>query len=296
MTYFRLDVDFCEHPKIMGLTDGAFRLHVRAMGYAKRLLTDGRIPVAFPAKRVTIEELVAADLWEEVQGGWVIHDWLEWNESRDEVEVKRAAAKDRMARVRSRDVRANEDDSSPEVRSTRVLKNRVQRTENKKQEQDLSPALQDDRFKDFWDSYPSRNGKKLDKAKTAMAWSRLAQAQRSEALDAVAHYSAAVGEGLTLAKDPLRWLQGRCWADWQTPAQPTLPPSPNGHRGPATNGYDLGEIRGKLGGYLAAHVVAEIEGSLAESGPVTARRLAGAAKARGRSMHPPVHVPEIEEL
>jgi hypothetical protein len=74
-------------------------------------------------------------------------------------------------------------------------------------------------FSDFWDAYPKRHGKKLGKAKAEIAWRKLTDTQRLDAIAAIGNYRFACDAGLTLAKDPERWIRGECWTDWQEPAQ-----------------------------------------------------------------------------
>jgi hypothetical protein len=45
-TYIRVHDGMDDHPKIVGLSDGAFRLLMRSWAYSSRQLTDGRIPEA----------------------------------------------------------------------------------------------------------------------------------------------------------------------------------------------------------------------------------------------------------
>lgn len=96
MTWARFDDGFCQHPKVIGLSDGAFRLHVAAVCYAARNLTDGYVPAAAlatlkrnPQRAAT--ELAAAGLWDEAEGGYAIHDYLDYNPSHTEVNSKRAS-------------------------------------------------------------------------------------------------------------------------------------------------------------------------------------------------------------
>jgi hypothetical protein len=98
MTWVNLDDQMPEHPKIVALSDGAFRLHVSAISYANRYLTDGIIqaeiiPRLVPRYRHTyVDDLVRRMLWVEVMPGvYEIHDFLDWNKSRAEVEKRRAA-------------------------------------------------------------------------------------------------------------------------------------------------------------------------------------------------------------
>lgn len=98
MTWLRLDDKMSRHAKIVGLTDPAFRLHIHALLYCAEQATDGRVlSAAAPTlsahrnKPALIKELVDAGLWETLVGGWEIHDFLDWNPSKEETEKKRDA-------------------------------------------------------------------------------------------------------------------------------------------------------------------------------------------------------------
>lgn len=62
-----------------------------------------------------IDELVVARLWDVTEGGYKAHDYLDYNTSAEKVRAKRDAAKERMQRLRSPDVRANNERSSRNV-------------------------------------------------------------------------------------------------------------------------------------------------------------------------------------
>ena len=84
MTWVRLDDRFPEHPKIVGLSDRAFRAHVTGLAYCARFLTDGYVPRgALPPPRV-LAELADAGLWTAQGHGCSIHDYLDWNLSKEE--------------------------------------------------------------------------------------------------------------------------------------------------------------------------------------------------------------------
>lgn len=95
MSWVRLDDGFADHPKIVGLTDAAFRLHITSLCYAARHLTDGAVPrraidrlgITQPAKRA--RELVDAGLWEVTDDGWSIHDYLEYQPSAEHIRQER---------------------------------------------------------------------------------------------------------------------------------------------------------------------------------------------------------------
>ena len=114
MSWANLDDGFADHPKVIDLSDAAFRLHVCAMCWCSRRLTDGlvrsrelRILGAMlqgcPADQQLQElvtELVSARLWESCEEGFRLHDWLKHNESASKVAERREAAKQRMAEGR----------------------------------------------------------------------------------------------------------------------------------------------------------------------------------------------------
>lgn len=111
MPYLLIDDGFAENPKIAGLSDKAFRLHMSALVYCARNLTDGAISeigCRFSAAISKIErpnsvvnQLVSAGLWEPVENGWQIHDYLDYNPSRAELEERRRLARERKRRQRT---------------------------------------------------------------------------------------------------------------------------------------------------------------------------------------------------
>jgi hypothetical protein len=98
-----------EHPKVAGLPDGAFRLWIQGLAHCQKFLTDGRIDRvslralrAYSPKRAN--ELVSARLWLEAEEGAItVHDYLDWNESREHVEKVRAQGRERIRRLRGKD-------------------------------------------------------------------------------------------------------------------------------------------------------------------------------------------------
>ena len=103
MTWLRLDDGFADHPKVKRLSDRALRLHLAGMLRCAYWLSDGRIdgdevrrllPRVTPA---TVAELVDAGVWEVVEGGYAVHDWLDYNPPREQflAERKRNAERQR---------------------------------------------------------------------------------------------------------------------------------------------------------------------------------------------------------
>lgn len=106
MTWVRIDDTFPDHPKVVGLTDSAFRTYVAGLCYAARYLTDGAIPssaLRSIGPRKAAAELERAGIWQRTDHGYAIRDYLDYNPSRAEVEAnreKRRAAGVRAARAR----------------------------------------------------------------------------------------------------------------------------------------------------------------------------------------------------
>lgn len=103
MVWARLDDTFFDHPKVERLSDAAFRAHVGALVYCNRYLTDGAVSAAQVSKLTKPKlraELIAAGVWEEREDGIVIHDFLEYNRTAEQVKAERAASAERLRRWR----------------------------------------------------------------------------------------------------------------------------------------------------------------------------------------------------
>lgn len=90
MPWVKLDDGCDEHPKLVGLSDGAFAAWVTGLLYCNRNRTDGFIPAAAAHRRLrgdgeeTAEELVRAGLWERTDDGYRVHDYLDYQPSSDQ--------------------------------------------------------------------------------------------------------------------------------------------------------------------------------------------------------------------
>lgn len=103
MSWVRIHDGAMTHPKIVGLSDKAFRLWIWGLSYSQQHLTDGLVvSIAIPRRLVrAIEDLTAAALWERADAGFRIHDYLDWNDSREIVLAKRKGIKRRVEQHRS---------------------------------------------------------------------------------------------------------------------------------------------------------------------------------------------------
>lgn len=143
MPWVRFDDTFSVHRKVEGLSDAAFRLHVSAVFWCARNLTDGFVPeedLELVTARVRSPERFAAELvrrglWHRAEAvtrngdvdvtrnalvgdhetgcgsedcpvpegpGWVIHDYLEFQPSKEKVREEQSKNADRQRRYRER--------------------------------------------------------------------------------------------------------------------------------------------------------------------------------------------------
>lgn len=127
MPWAKLDDGFTDHPKVMAAGPLASWLFVCGLTYSARMLTDGFIPTTQVRKLADLDNamaladrLVEVGLWERCDDGFLIHDYLEYQPSAEKVRTERKAAQERMQRIRSGEVRANNERSSGEVRPPRT--------------------------------------------------------------------------------------------------------------------------------------------------------------------------------
>jgi hypothetical protein len=122
MSWVRVDDGFSENPKILELDDRTFRIHVWALCYCARHLTDGLLVLGvlrgcpLVTRKYTLDRvlgcLVGAGLWEPVEGGYLVHDYLVFNPAAAKVREKRAAAAERQRRWRDNKEKRQRRDSN----------------------------------------------------------------------------------------------------------------------------------------------------------------------------------------
>lgn len=106
MAWVRLDDGFPDHPKIDAAGGDAAWLHVCGIAYCARNLTDGfvafgRVPKLSDRKGSLklATQLVEVGLWEETEGGYLIHDYLDYNPTKEEVLADRADKHEQKAKA-----------------------------------------------------------------------------------------------------------------------------------------------------------------------------------------------------
>ena len=99
MAWVKLDVDFAWHPKILRAGPLGMAMQVAALCYCNKYLTDGFIPHEVVPTLLNldlckeykvscediVQTLVVVGIWEQVKGGYIIHDYLDYQPSREEV-------------------------------------------------------------------------------------------------------------------------------------------------------------------------------------------------------------------
>jgi len=141
--WVRIDENAMEHHKIGNLSDGGFRLWVQGLAHCQKFLTDGfiadgavRLLRAYSPKRRA--ELLTSGLWEISETGVSVHDFLQWNDSREQVMSARQAARARMSRLR----RSSGEQQPNFARSSESVRDNTPRnvTEHNKQGVSTPPA------------------------------------------------------------------------------------------------------------------------------------------------------------
>jgi len=119
MPYLNSDDGFPDHPKVDALSDAAYRLHDAGRHYAAKHTSDGAIPgnrvprLSRAYKPGVLRELLDASVWHKggegcgtptcikgEEGEYVVHDYLQWNKSREWWEAKRKKDAERQAEWR----------------------------------------------------------------------------------------------------------------------------------------------------------------------------------------------------
>jgi hypothetical protein len=110
LSWVRLDDGFADHPKVLSIGKTALAVHVWAICYCARHLTDGFVSLGalsgcpWVSKRSALESalgrLEGAGLWKRQGNGFEINDYLDFNPTAAKVKAKRAAAAERQARWR----------------------------------------------------------------------------------------------------------------------------------------------------------------------------------------------------
>ena len=247
MGWFRIDDRSTDHPKFLALSDGAFRLWVEGGVFCNRHLTNGLILRAALngfryVSRKRTDELVAVSLWDRVPDGFQMHDYLEWNESKEHVERKRLEARQR-AEVRRKFARTSHERTPNSPLGVGGISTDLQDQKEKKA----------DAFAEFWRAYP----RKVGKAAAERAFLK-AGVPVETLIAAIARHQRTpqwTKDGGQFIPHPASWLNGKRWEDEIAAAPQTASYAPTAHadydRWPA----ECRELHGNTCGNYQTHYI-----------------------------------------
>lgn len=261
MPWVKIDDSFADHPKHLRAGPLGVCLWLAGLAYCNRQAQhDGfipaeKVPVLYPLPKpmVIAETLVAVGLWHRVEGGFLVHDYHEYQPTAEEVAAlreKRAAA-GRLGGKRSGEARAKHNGSTDEA-STKQSASQVGSKRPSKNERFANPVpvpvpeehvdplpvpeerqcapraahalAPPDDFARFWVVYP----RKAAKAAALKAWAKI---------DPDPALVEAIMAGLVQAKRTRQWredviphaatwLNGRRWEDEAEPTPPLASSNP----------------------------------------------------------------------
>lgn len=101
MTWVKIDDRAMSHPKVLEVGREAFGVYVASLAYANSYESDGFLPEASlptilaDADRSAVTKLVRAGLWEEVEGGFQIHNFHKYQPLKADLEERRSRDSER---------------------------------------------------------------------------------------------------------------------------------------------------------------------------------------------------------
>ena len=201
MTWIKLDDSLPNNPKILPLSDGAFRLYIEGLCYANQYLTDGYLSNAVLIRLDqgnNRDELVWAKLWIESEDGICINDYTEHQSSKADVEAKKEQVRDRVTRYRTK---SNAVGNADVTLSETEYRNRIQNTDT-------------EAFDRFWSVYPRKAGKQDAQRSFERA---LKVATLDEILAGAQKYADDPNRVAQFTAHPSTWLNQGRWSDEPLP-------------------------------------------------------------------------------
>jgi hypothetical protein len=201
MTWIKLDDTFPNNPKILPLSNQAFRLYIEGLCYANQYLTDGFLAQAVINRLDSgnaYQELLSAGLWLERIDGAQIHDYCEHQTTRKVVEEKREQVRNRVTRYREK---SNADVTLPE-------------TETETETETINP------FVDFWAVYPLKVGK----GAAVKAFQKAIRVTKPEiVIQGALRYKLDPNRSQAYTAHPATWLNAQRWLDDALPERVKSP-------------------------------------------------------------------------
>lgn len=229
---FPIEMD--EHPKIIAISDAAFRAIFEATFYSRRLLTDGFLDRRVVLKRwgqTVADELSCNDpdrpSWVPVENGWQIHGFEKYHPLKADIDAirQKRALSGRRGGVRSGESRANEANvkqngskTEAEVEQTASETKPETETETETTQKELVRATRSrdlaNDFDEWWAVYPKKQGKEAARRRYMKVRGSVEAGPLLDGARAYALLSA--GEERRFVKLPAGWLNDGRWADDHT--------------------------------------------------------------------------------
>jgi len=105
MAWFKVDDTFSVHPKTRRAGNAAIGLWVRCGAWSSCFGTEGHVPLSLAREfgsRREIEQLVEAGLWEPNGDGYRMHDFLDYNPTKEHEARRKQLDRERKRRWRER--------------------------------------------------------------------------------------------------------------------------------------------------------------------------------------------------
>jgi len=225
MAWFRVDDNFYDHPKVDELSLEAVGIWLLCGTYVAKQLTDGFIP----DRRITrlggnddlVQELVEAELWDPVDGGYMFRNWMDYQPTKDAVEAKREADRERQRKKRRNDKgQYVSSTASHSVTPTRLAAEShhpspAQPSPAPNAKSTAGAASQTDAANAAFDDWYSKYPKKVGKGQARTAFKTALKKTDLETLKAgLANYNKTVeGKEREFIANPATWLNGERWED-----------------------------------------------------------------------------------
>ncbi len=245
MPWFKVDDQTTFHPKVMRAGNAAFGAWVRLGAYCNAQLTDGFIPASVArmiASRRELETLIESQFLDQIEGGYRIHDYLEYQPSRAQVEAERKATRARVTRHRNGVTPGVSTQvslpltlgvSTPVPSGSRPVPSRPTSEETLAESADADPAGEsgeaafdaEEAFTKVYELFPRKEGK--SKGKKVFEREIASQIGYERFVQSVRNYAAHVAaEGRELKHVKQFDTFMRCWEDYAPGNFEPLPPRP----------------------------------------------------------------------
>lgn len=242
--FAKLALDYADHPKIMMLSDAAFRAHITFILYCRRYMTDGiiRNPVA---NRLALQwdtdvlhELQNNDedtpsLQQLENGDYYLSGYAEMQETRDDIEARRQrnsrnGAKGGRPRKKTGSTKTTKTETQSETQSVTepltqsLTESGAQKKADKERDKELtmeplsngSSQPASDRFEEFWKAYPKRTGQNPKKPARDKYNKIVKTVDPQTLIDAAASYARQQqGSDPKFIAQAITWLNQERWQD-----------------------------------------------------------------------------------